>query len=1131
MLFSTPLRALAHAAAMLCLLTAATSASAASAATPSTASANPALGPLQDPLWMRYPAISPDGSQIAFSFQGNLFVVPAEGGVARLLVANGQSNSRAVWSPDGRSIAYAANLYGNYDVFLVSAQGGPSRRLTTHSANETPLSFTPDGKEVLFSGTRMDARGNLMFPSGQASELYKVSVEAGQRPVQLLSTPALSAQLNKAGTQMLYEDWKGYENLWRKHHVSPVAHDIWLYDTKTGQHRQLTTFGGEDRNPVWSPDEQAVYFLSERSGSFNVWKMPLNQPEAAVQVTSFKTNPVRFLSIASNGTLSFGYDGELYRLAPGASAPTKVAVQIAADTRTRGTELQRLSQGATEMSPSPSGNEVAFVIRGEVFVASSEFGDTKRITDTPTQERSVSFSPDGRRLLFAGERDGAWSLYEASLPGSKKESPNFYSAGKVQIKTLLSNGKDNFQPRYSPDGKEVAYLENRNTLKVLNLASGQTRTVLPAEWNYSYADGDQWFDWSPDGHSLLTQFVDRNRWGAEVGLIDAQGKRPLVNLTQSGYDDFSPQWARNGQMMVWLTDRTGMHGASGSSQKDVYAMFFTREAFDRFNLDKGEYAALLKKEEEEKKEKDKAKEAKEAKADKKGGKDKEKDDDAITLPEPVKLELDQVEDRVVRLTPNAGNVRAAVLSEDGEALVYLLEVADGIELWVNRLRSKENKKVGGFPAGKGGHGDPLPVDLQLDAKGETVFVLADGGIQKFKLPKEDGPVKPEPVKFAAELNLDLRAERAYMFDHVWRQTQAKLYVADMNGVDWAGYRKVYERQLPYIANGEDFAELLSEMLGELNVSHTGSGYTGKPGAGDATAQLGVFFDPAFTGAGLKVAEIIDGSPLQAGEARIQPGMVIEKIDGMTIAAGAEYDSLLNQKAGKRVVLGVFDPARNQRFDEVVKPIPGGEQNELLYKRWVKAERALTEKLSGGKVGYVHVRGMDDDSYRQVYSEMLGRHSGKQAIIVDTRFNGGGNLHDELATLLSGKAYLDFVPRGQHLGSEPTGKWTKPSLVLISESNYSDAHLFPWTYQHLGLGKLVGMPVAGTGTAVWWETLQDPNVYFGIPEVGFVDAKGQYMEKALIQPDIQVANDPARIVKGEDQQLAAGVKELLKGIKP
>ena len=212
--------------------------------------------------------------------------------------------------------------------------------------------------------------------------------------------------------------------------------------------------------------------------------------------------------------------------------------------------------------------------------------------------------------------------------------------------------------------------------------------------------------------------------------------------------------------------------------------------------------------------------------------------------------------------------------------------------------------------------------------------------------------------------------------------------------------------------------------------------------------------------------------------------------------------------------------------DLVRPVSRGAENELLYKRWVRNERALVDKLSGGKLGYVHVRGMNDASYRQVYADALGRASGKQALIVDTRFNGGGNLHDELATLLSGKQYLEFLPRGQSLGWEPIGKWIRPSAVLISESNYSDAHLFPWTYKHLGIGKLIGMPVAGTGTAVWWETMQDGATVFGIPQVGFRAQNGDFMERALITPDIVVPNDKAKLDAGQDQQLEAAVKSLL-----
>ena len=1116
----------------------------------SVAADNPApvasgLGPLERPLWLRYPAISPDGREIAFSFEGNLFVVPASGGAARALTANGHHNFMPVWSPDGKYLAYAADTYGNFDIFVISSGGGPARRLTFNSNPEYPVSFTPDGRAVVFSAHRMDAATNVQFPQPKyMPELYQVSIEEGRRPVQILTTPALAAHYSEAGDKLLYEDLKGYENLWRKHHQSPVAHDIWVYDVKSGRHTKLTDFPGEDRNPVWGPDQQTVFFLSERSGSFNVWKFPLASPGQAVQVTRFDRNPVRFLSISRGGDLCFGYDGEIYTLAAGKAEPGKVTIQIAVDTHAQTVEAASFTKGATEMAVSPTGKEIAFVVRGEVFVASTEFGNTRRITDTPEQERSVSFSPDGRRLVFAGERGHSWNLYEARLTGSKEEQPYFFNASSVEIKALIQNGHENFQPKYSPDGKEVAYLEDRTILKVLTLASGETRTILPGDMNYSYADGDQWFDWSPDGRWFLVSFLDRNRWSSEVGLIDAAGKGPLQNLTKSGYEDLTPQWAINGTALIWVSDRMGLHGngAGGDSQTDVYGMFLTQAAFDRFNLSKAEYEILKQQEDKakekkgaEKKKKDDQAGGKEQAPGQAGAKEKSKTeistqsgDDEIKLPEPIEIDVNNIEDRKARLTLNSSLVKGAALTPDGETLLYLSRTADGYDLWLGKIRDKETRRIADFSTDDDHDEDVSPLRLLLDKEGKKAFVLAAGIITEVDLPSGEGAgeAKKKAVAFNAEMNLNRAAERAAIFEHVWRQTLEKFYVTDMHGVDWAYYKQVYAKFLPYITDNWDFAEMLSEMVGELDASHTGSGYRPHPPGADATAALGVFFNAAYAGAGLKIDEIIEGGPLTVAKSKITPGMIIEKINGVAIASGTEFDLLLNHAAGKPTLLSAFDPAQSRRFEETVKPISLEAENELLYKRWVKGNREAVNRLSGGRIGYVHVRAMDDPSYRDTFSEILGRESGKQALIVDTRFNGGGDLHDELATLLGGKAYLQYIPRGQSLGSEPIQKCNKPSVVLMSESNYSDAHLFPWVYRHLGLGKLIGMPVAGTGTAVWWETQQDNTLYYGIPMVGFRDQQGQFMEKALIEPDVRVSNDPANVARGKDEQLEKAVEVLL-----
>ncbi|MEP6849989.1 MAG: S41 family peptidase, partial [Acidobacteriota bacterium] len=339
----------------------------------------------------------------------------------------------------------------------------------------------------------------------------------------------------------------------------------------------------------------------------------------------------------------------------------------------------------------------------------------------------------------------------------------------------------------------------------------------------------------------------------------------------------------------------------------------------------------------------------------------------------------------------------------------------------------------------------------------------------------------------------------------------------------------YQRFLPYINNNYDFAEMLSEMLGEMNVSHTGCYYRAGGPNSDATASIGVFYDYSYTGNGIKIAEVIEGGPVDLASSSIKAGNIIESIDGTTIDASMDFYRLLNRKAGKYTLLSVYDPGANKRWEESVKPINGGEEGELLYRRWVKVRRDEVDKLSGGKIGYVHVRSMNDASMRDVFDQALGLSIGKDAIIVDTRFNGGGNIHEQLSDFLSGKKYFDVIPHGQYVGSEPGDKWTKPSIVLVGESNYSDAHLFPLAYKLKNIGLLVGMPVPGTGTFVWWENQIDPTLRFGIPMGGWrpLDGKTLFAENNQTEPDIRVRNEPDIMSAGRDQQIEAAVKELLK----
>ncbi len=1056
-------------------------------------------------LWLRYPALSPDGKTIVFSYQGDLYKVAADGGTATLLTVHEAYDYNPVWSHDGQQIAFASDRYGNFDVFVMPAAGGQATRLTYHSAGEVPSDFTSDNKSVIYASSQLDAASNQQYPSGVLPELYSIPV-AGGMPRQVLTTPAQDARFNADGSVLVFHDRKGYEDEFRKHHTSSVTRDVWKHELKTGKYTQLSSFEGEDRNPVFAPNQQDIYYLSEKSGTFNIWKMGVNGGNEK-QISFLDKHPVRYLTVSNDGTLCFSYDGELYTMREGGQ-PKKLTVTVVNDGRYNPEKILPVKGDISEMALSPNGKEVAFVYRGEVFAASVKEGTTRRITDTPEQERSVSFSPDGRSILYAGERNGSWNIYQTSL--TRDEEKYFFSSTILKETPVIATAAEEFQPAYSPDGKEVAYLEERTALKVVNLATKAVRTIMPADKNYSYSDGDQHYEWSPDGKWFLVEFLQEKQWIGQAGLVSAAGGKEIFNLTKSGYGSGQPRWAMDGKALVYFNDRDGMkNDASWGGQADAYAMFFTQEAFDKFNLNKEEFD--LKKEEEEKSKEDKKDGDKSNESGKKEEKDKPVD--------PLKFELDGIEYRKVRLTIHSSSLADAILSKDGEKLFYLAKFEKGFDLWQTELRTKDTKillKLGAENVG----------DIIMDKEGKNLFILADGGISKVEI--EGG--KKEGVSVKGEMVLNEAVERQYLYEHAWRQVVKKFYVTDLQGVDWDFYKKAYARFLPNINNNYDFAEMLSELLGELNASHTGARFRPKVENGDKTAALGLFYDQKYTGNGLKIQEVMDKSPVVKSDSKIKAGVVIEKIDGQEITATTNYQSLLNRKEGKNTLLSLYNPSTKQRWDEVVKPISLGEEGELRYQRWVNRSRFLVDSLSGGRIGYVHVRGMNDQSYRTVYEDALGKNANKEALVVDTRFNGGGWLHDDLATFLNGKEYMTFMPQGQNLGNEPQFKWRRPSVVVMSESNYSDAHMFPYTYRALGIGKLVGMPVPGTGTAVWWEGLQNGMV-FGIPQVGMVGNDGKYLENQELEPDIKVPNAPGEVIKGRDQQLEAAVKALKEALKP
>ena len=1066
------------------------------------------------PLWLRDVMVSPDGQQVLFCYKGDIYKVSTKGGTAVQLTTHDSYECSPVWSADGKQIAFASDRHGNLDIFTMSADGGSATRLTYNSVAEVPQAFSPDGKWVLFGAAIQDPAASVMFPDNTLPELYKVPAKGG-RTLQVLGTPAEMLSFAADGKSFYYQDRKGYEDEWRKHHTSSITRDVWFYDAKSGQHTNITAHAGEDRNPVASADGKTLYFLSERNGgSMNVYALNTgaNNGQQPVAVTTFKTHPVRFLSAARNGLLCYTYNGEIYTQKNG-SQPQKLSITLTRDDEPVISDLT-FTSGARQAVVSRDGKQVAFVARGEVFVTSTEYATTRRISQTAGAEADVDFAPDGRTIVYASERNGNWQLYTASIV--RKEDLNFANATLIkeesvfpELPALQLNGKLDFSqverqyPKYSPDGTKLAFIEDRIKLKVVDLKTKKVTQVT---------DGSKWFrqdggfdyEWSPDGKWFVLSYIANKRDPyTDQGIVSAEGGE-IHPITQSGYMSGRPRWVMDGKAIMFESERYGMRShASWGSQEDVFLAFLTQDAYDRYRLSPEDYALL--------KELEKAKPEKKADADKKADKksknkkdDKKADADSVKT---LKIEFEGIEDRIVRLTPNSSRLGDAIVSKDGESLYYFAAFEGAPDLWKMDLRKHETKLLS-----KGGSGV-----LQMDKDGNLYSL----GSSMKKIEKGD---KMTTIAYDAQMKLDLAAEREYLLRHVAKQINKKIFRTDYNGCDWDLMVKNYARFLPHIANNYDFAELLSELLGELNVSHTGGRF--RPAAnGDATAQLGLLYDLTEATDGLKITAILEGGPFSKASSKVKVGDVVTAINGQPLTKDTDLAQLLNLCRGKKTLVSLKGSAGT--WDEVVLPISQSAQSALLYKRWIKSRATEVERLSNGRLGYVHIEGMDDASFRDVYSDILGKYNLKEGIVIDTRHNGGGRLHEDIEILFSGHKYFTQVIRGREVCDMPSRRYNHPSIMLQAEGNYSNAHGTPWVYSHQKIGKLVGAPVPGTMSSVNWETMQDPTLIFGVPVIGYQLPDGTYLENTQLEPDVPVLNKPETVVKGVDLQLEAAVRELLK----
>ncbi len=1056
-----------------------------------------------NPMWVRDARISPDGTRIVFSYKGDLYTVPAQGGDAVRVTTGPAYESAPVWSPDGRSIAYASDRNGGKDIFIIPAEGGAPRQLTFNSAAETPEAFSPDGSSVVFSAVIQDPAGSSAAPIRSQSELYSVPVSGG-KVSQILAVPAVNVAMRADGS-FLYEDVKGSEDKWRKHHTSSVTRDIWMHDAKSGAYVNLTSRAGEDRNPALSSDGKSYYFLSERNGdSFNVYSSAIAPGASPRKLTDFKDHPVRFLSAGTGDILAFVYNGELFTMQPG-SSPRKLDINLVDDDIN---DIKDIPFGRVQGAVvSPDGKQMAFTVRGEVFVASTEYPSVKQITHTPAIESRISWGADGRSLYYGSLRSGRSNIYKAVI--KRKDDPNFSNATLIEEEAMFpEDGIERGYPSISPDGKKMAFIEDRRILKVKDLASGAVKTFEDRITNYR--TGGYGVAWSPDSRWLTLEIMNpmHDPYG-DIAIVNVDSGE-FIPLTNTGYFDQEPRFTDDGNAVIFASERYGMRNhASWGSEYDVMMVFLNKEAYDKFRLSEEDYALLKEVEDQQKKASAKKEDSNKGKKEKKGKKkDPSKDGDKPS--DAIKIDREGIMDRIVRLTPSSSDLSDYVVTKDGSALYYLSAFEKGYDLWKRDLRKGDVSLVKKLDSGGSA--------IQTDKEGN--MYLVGSAVKKFN-PKSK---EIKNISVSGKVKIDPAREREAMLDYVANEARERFYLPEMP-VDWDMYVENYRRFLPHINNGYDFADLLSELLGELNVSHSGGRYY-PDGAKDQTASLGLLFDMSDNGSVAKVDEIVEGGPFDRATTKVRPGDIVEAINGEKTADAGDWETLLNNTANKKTLISLYRPSSGERWEEVVLPVRTSVMSELLYNRWVKGREHAVDSLSGGRLGYLHLRSMDDESFREIYSKLLGKYYNKEGIVIDTRWNGGGRLHEDIEVLFSGDKYLTQEVHGRPTGEMPSRRWNKPSVMIIGEANYSNAHGTPWVYKYKNLGKLVGMPVPGTMSSVNWITLQNPDLLFGVPVVAFRTAEGNVLENTQLEPDIKVANHPADIVKGIDAQLEAAVKSLL-----
>ena len=1055
------------------------------------------------PQWIRYPAISPDGEAIAFTYRGQIYMVDAEGGLAIPLTSQGYYSYGPVWAPDSEQIAFATDINGDDDVYVTDFSTNVLKRLTHSSAKEVPTGFAPDGQSVLFTARRL---GDQMasVQTSAASQVYSVSMDGDDQTL-ILPNQAKMAVWNSDGTKLLYTFDPSVDPEARQHRVAGNARQIWLYDAESRQHTHILSGETDVLNPVWGPQDSSFYYLGEASGSLNIWKYDFASGQTD-QITRFSDFPVRYLSVSSGGDIAFAYNGKLYRLPAGETEPAQLQVSV---TEQLMDQPQRQRASSTqEFVSSPDGSHFAVIVNADVFLLDRS-GSVRQITKTAEEERNIAFSPDGTTLVYASQRDHKWGIYGVNL--------QFDDKGVATIsdeQRFVDDDAVALAPAFSPDGTKLAYVADRREVKVLDSATGEITTLFQSsDYNTSYSDGDQWFNWSPDSRYLVVPWQQVPFSPVEkAGIVPADGSAPITPISLAINNIMQGVWSADGTHYIALTPMFSLRTIDQSAVlADLYQVFMSDEARSDF-LDAYENSQNASSD-----------------ATDEDGNDAAQDDEteaASSLktydfqeqrPSYFERRLTTFSQQYILAHPlqDGRNLLTVSLQPDGDVLIEMIDLRTQESTEVLELTSAdglENLEFVQFLPQQG------VLDFKMEA-GVLTVPLADVSQRSFM-----------PVSIDYRVQPSLRRNAA--FEQVWADIHDKFYLAAERKSEWETIGDNYRAFLTSIDSDRELRELVDEMLGGLSASHlfvSTSTSSQSENLDTETGALGMYPDDTHDGEGVRIAAVLPGGPLSRTSFGVAAGEIIISVNGEQVRGIAHLDELLDGTPGKMVRLILRNESGEERTLQV-KPISLEAEVSIAYLNWIDSRRQRVNELSNGCIAYQYIPEMDNAAYVDAYGRLLASNATSKAALIDVRSNLGGNLHRQLLTFLTGVPYAQVGLDGRPWEVEPLDRWTKPSAVLVDSFAYSDGSILPQAYQDSDIGPLVGDMLIGTGTGVDYVVSRIlPGFVYGIPVQPFRRLDGSYYENLQIVPDVLVPYDPNTLNEGRDAQLEAAVETLLKQV--